>query len=106
MTEFKTRSTRLFPDGPEITHTQLGEEDRVKSTWKFAKPGDTHIPSSEGDVTFTVSAGDEFFNFALSEDRGRDRDNYPDSANVEIDLNEEEAREVLLTLTVWLENRT
>jgi hypothetical protein len=62
--------------------------------------------ATAGDTTFEFTAELDTFKVSGSEYRGRDRDNYDYSHETEIDLNEEEARELHLLLTVWLEQRT
>lgn len=59
----------------------------------------------QGDTTMTASAHEDSFNLDLSRHLGRDRDNYDHSADAEIDLNEEEARDLHLLLHIWLERR-
>jgi hypothetical protein len=60
---------------------------------------------SEGDISFDAEADVDSFNLWLAEYRGRDRDNYDYSHEAEIKLDREEATELLLALTVWLERQ-
>lgn len=57
----------------------------------------------EGDRALTFEANEQSFNIALSENHGRDRDGYDSSSDIDLDISREEALELLLLLTVWLE---
>jgi hypothetical protein len=59
-----------------------------------------------GDTSFDFSADSETFGIDGSTYRGRDQHNHDSYDNCEIALNEDEARELLLLLTVWLEQRS
>lgn len=58
-----------------------------------------------GDTDLSVSSDTESFTLEMSCYRGRGRDNYDYSDEVDIELNEEEAHELMLALMVWLESR-
>ncbi len=92
------RLTNLLAGGLRITH---GAGEILANENGYA-----YIPAQEGDTTLTITGGENGFEISLCRRKCNDRDNYPDWALAEITLNEDEAREVLLALTVWLEQRT
>lgn len=81
------RETRLHPHSLEIHHT-FGAHDR------------------HGDIIFDATGSEETFDLWTDRCTGLDRDNYSSSDETEIHLNEDEARELHLALTIWLEART
>lgn len=80
------RKLQWFGDDLQIDHSFGGHENH-------------------GDITFTATPMDEHFNLDLSRCTGRDRDIYDSSDDAEIDLNREEAAELLLLLTTWMEKQ-
>ncbi len=98
MTEFKTRDLRPSTGGFLLS---LKQGD-ITNAGHLCYPD--FIRSQVGDKVLSVSC-DETFMLTVLRDDGYDRDNYPDYAEIEIELNEAEVRELLLTATVWLEQR-
>lgn len=58
-----------------------------------------------GDFTLDAEGYDDSFGLYFDRCKGLNRDNYRASADGEIKLNTDEARELLLLLTVWLEGQ-
>ncbi len=96
---FKTRTCQADPWGLTIKHNQGDEPRSIKGS------DITYIPSQQGDVSLHACPSGKHFELSLSEDRGRDRDNYDSSWDIEIELDATEAHELLLALTVWLERQ-
>ena len=82
-----------------MKRTLMSGESGLEITHKFGRHDD------HGDVT--LDADDHLGGFRIWMDQctGYDRDNYKSYDECEILLNEEEARELHLTLTIWLEGR-
>lgn len=85
MSEVK-RTIHYYPDSIGIEHDE-GRSDNY------------------GRTVLDVAGNKDDLAIWLYENKGYDRDNYQDSWEVEMSLNEDEARELLLFLTVWLEDR-
>ncbi len=80
------RQLTSTPNGFSLSH-EFGYDERLHDTDLDAYGEDNH------------------FALDLSRCTGRDRDNYDSYADADIELNDEEAKELLLALTVWLESR-
>ncbi len=98
MTFPATRLTAVFDCGPEISHSH--------GTEVVTNPnGYTYVPRQPGDVGLSAFGTDAGFEVSMSHFYTNES-GHLDSRDAEITLNEAEAHEVLLALTVWLEGRT